>query len=412
MADPKYANLPGIAHDQPDVFETNDLPESDQNYECGDLDVTSDSVETLHITANEAFGKFKGKNVECEDIDFSDRIRRSKRQGYITWTGEDQGTTEALQQAKETPIQKYQRLNCEVRELLDEIDTSMSQEGESSKGKSLVGVARQTAQLQEQLVACKLEDTMGSDLIKRLEDPRGVAKKQLMVQLNALKSTSSANTSTGTERQTSATDVIDKTPGKSQVMYELMMKPEIVKLEEQKKVAELDMRLKNMEKILGSAPDKVSALAIETNQKNVVGSIEVLTSKLALLEPSHLDHVEGRLAALIQKMNAVAERNAVIEDAEKQNKIAELYDLCIKTEANSVALPEIVDRLDALQLLHEKALEFTKAMTQLDTVQQKLEGTLSGNQKLLQETQTKFSENLSNIQNNFNNIEKRLANLK
>ena len=126
MADPKYANLPGIAHDQPDVFETNDLPESEQNYECEDLDVTSDSVETLHITANEAFGKFKGKNVECEDIDFSDRIRRSKRQGYITWTGEDQGTTEALQQAKETPIQKYQRLNCEVRELLDEIDISMS----------------------------------------------------------------------------------------------------------------------------------------------------------------------------------------------------------------------------------------------------------------------------------------------
>ena len=101
MADPKYAALPGIAHDQPDVFETNDLPESDQNYGA-EFDSTSDSVETIHITANEAFGKFKGKNVECDNIDFSDRIRRSKRQGYITWSGEYQSNTGSSQH-KETP---------------------------------------------------------------------------------------------------------------------------------------------------------------------------------------------------------------------------------------------------------------------------------------------------------------------
>ena len=87
MADPKYAGLPGIAIDQPDVFETNDLPESDQNFGV-EFDSASDSVETILITANEAFGKFKGKNVECDNIDFSDKIRRSKRQGYITWSGE------------------------------------------------------------------------------------------------------------------------------------------------------------------------------------------------------------------------------------------------------------------------------------------------------------------------------------
>ena len=80
----------------------------------------------------------------------------------------------------------------------------------------------------------------------------------------------------------------------------------------------------------------------------------MLSSKLSLLNTSHLDHVEGRLGALLQKMNAVAERKAVIEDAEKQSKISELYDLCVKTEAEAVALPQIVDRLDALQSLHEQ----------------------------------------------------------
>ena len=50
------------AHDQPDVFETNDLPESDQHGH-NDNEDTSDAVETLHLSANEAFGKFKGKQV-------------------------------------------------------------------------------------------------------------------------------------------------------------------------------------------------------------------------------------------------------------------------------------------------------------------------------------------------------------
>ena len=38
MADPKYANLPGIAHDQPDVYGTGDLPESEQHYDDDDAD--------------------------------------------------------------------------------------------------------------------------------------------------------------------------------------------------------------------------------------------------------------------------------------------------------------------------------------------------------------------------------------
>ena len=403
MADPKYAGLPGIAHDQPDVFETNDLPESDQNFGT-EFDGTSDSVETIQITANEAFGKFKGKNVECDNIDFSDRIRRSKRQGYVTWTG-DYEIDGSASVAKETPLQKYQRLNCEVRELLDEIETTVKQDGEENS-KTMAGLARQTAQLQELLMAHKLEDTLGSDLVKRLEDPRSAVKEQLLAQLDALKNSDSSN------HPKTVGGTANVNESSKPAMYELLMKPENAKLEEQKKIAEIDMRLKNLEALLVPSSEKISCLATETNQKNVVGSIEVLTSKLSLLEPSHLDHIEGRLASLAQKMNVISEKKSQVEDAEKQNKIAELYDICNKTEANSVALPELVDRLDALQLLHEKALGFSKAMTQLDSVQQKLDENLASNQKLLQDTQAKFSENLSNIQNNFNHIETRLSALK
>ena len=65
-----------------------------------------------------------------------------------------------------------------------------------------------------------------------------------------------------------------------------------------------------------------------------------------------------------------------------------------------------------LDVLSVSASQFSKALTQLDTVQQKLDSSLGSNQKILVETQTKFSENLSNIQKNFENIEERLSALK
>ena len=80
MADPKYANLPGLDLDQPDVYETDDRPEVDQ-YETSDYGDQSDVVETLHITATEAFGTFKSKHLDTTNLDFSDTIKKSKRHG-------------------------------------------------------------------------------------------------------------------------------------------------------------------------------------------------------------------------------------------------------------------------------------------------------------------------------------------
>jgi len=53
---------------------------------------------------------------------------------------------------------------------------------------------------------------------------------------------------------------------------------------------------------------------LETNQKSVFAAIQFLTSRLSLLDPHHLDHIEGRLAALHQKVNAIDEKKMVSEN--------------------------------------------------------------------------------------------------
>merc|ERR1711973_758348 len=387
---------------------TDDRPEVDQfSTDNGPDDV----VETLHVTANEAFGKFKNKHLDTSRLDFSDTIRKSRLQGgYVAWSG-DLEAVGANCGEPETIVQKYQRLNCEVRELLDEIQKAKEDEGGDSTvlgvtsggkpGQSLAAIAKQTTQLQDTLANLKLEETLGSEIIKRLDDPSGAAKEKLLLQLEALKNVKLSTGTGGVDKNTAAVS-------EENVTYELLMKPESSKLDDQKRIAELDRRLEHLEKMLAFSPERMSELSMETNQKTVTGAMQVLNSRLNLQSPSHLDHVEGRLAALLQKMNNVADKKAVLDDAEKQSKISELYDVCMKAEANAVVLPNIVDRLESLQTLHQQASQFSKALTQLDTVQQKLDSSLGSNQSLLAETQTKFSENLSNIQNNFENIEQRL----
>ena len=151
---------------------------------------------------------------------------------------------------------------------------------------------------------------------------------------------------------------------------------------------------------------------METNTKNVTAAISVLNCRLGLLEPNHLDHIEGRLAALLQKLNTVSEKKVALEDTEKNNKIAELYEMMIANQAIATALPDVVERLDSLQSLHQQAMQFSKTLVQLDSLQQKIETNLSTNQKTLEETKRQFAQNLETIQKNFDNIDQRMNKLK
>lgn len=52
-------------------------------------------------------------------------------------------------------------------------------------------------------------------------------------------------------------------PSSSSVLYELMIKPETSKLEETRRVAEIERRLEAIEKAVGATPDKMVSLQIE-----------------------------------------------------------------------------------------------------------------------------------------------------
>uniref|UniRef100_A0A672LBW5 Dynactin subunit 2 n=1 Tax=Sinocyclocheilus grahami TaxID=75366 RepID=A0A672LBW5_SINGR len=365
MADPKYANLPGIASNEPDVYETSDLPEDDQaQFESEEL--CSDSVERIVVNPNAAYDKFKDKHVSAKGLDFSDRISKSRRVGY------ESGEFELLAEGcgvKETPQQKYQRLVNEIHELCQDVEHIQVTTKESSSEERLtpVALAQQAAQLKQQLVSAHLDS--------------------LLLHLDFL------SCKYNTEHDAKSKTAAPKGPD-GVILYELHSRPEQEKFTESAKVAELERRLAELETALGSGSEKQVSCRLQD-------TIELLQARVGALDAATLDQVEARLQSVLGKMNEIAKHKAAIEDAETQNKVSQLYDVVQKWDAMATSLPQLLQRLLAVRELHEQAMQFGQLLTHLDTTQQMINNSLKDNSTLLTQVQQTMKENLLAVEENF-----------
>ncbi|XP_041519686.1 dynactin subunit 2 isoform X2 [Microtus oregoni] len=402
MADPKYADLPGIARNEPDVYETSDLPEDDQAEFDAELEeLTSTSVEHIIVNPNAAYDKFKDKRVGTKGLDFSDRIGKTKRTGY------ESGDYEMLGEGlgvKETPQQKYQRLLHEVQELTTEVEKIKATVKESATEEKLTPVllAKQLAALKQQLLASHLEKLLGPDAAINLTDPDGALAKRLLLQLEATKN--SKGTSGG--RPTGGTP-----PESGLVTYELHSRPEQDKFSQAAKVAELEKRLTELEATVRCDQDAQNPLSAGLQGACLMETVELLQAKVSALDLAVLDQVEARLQSVLGKVNEIAKHKASVEDADTQSKVHQLYETIQRWSPTASALPELVQRLVTIKQLHEQAMQFGQLLTHLDTTQQMIAASLKDNATLLTQVQTTMRENLATVEGNFASINERMKKL-
>ncbi|KAJ3602198.1 hypothetical protein NHX12_029957 [Muraenolepis orangiensis] len=390
MADPKYANLPGIAFNEPDVYETGDLPEDDQaQFESEEL--CSDSVERIVVNPNAAYDKFKDKHVN-----FSDRISLNKRVGYESGEYEILGEGSGV---KETPQQKYQRLVNEIQELTQEVDTIQASTQESSAEERLnpVALAQQVGQLKQQLVSAHLDSLLGPQAHINLADPDGALARRLLTQLEAVKASRGGGGAPG-EGKATGTKAPDGT-----VLYELHSRPEQEKFNETAKMAELEKRLAELE--------MAGPLSAGIQGASLMDTMELLQARVNALDSSTLDQVEARLQSVLGKMNEIAKHKAAIEDADTQNKVSQLYDVVQKWDGMATSIPQVVQRLVAVKELHEQAMQFGQLLTHLDTTQQMISISVKDNATLLTQVQQTMTENLKAVEENFGTLDDRMKKL-
>jgi dynactin-2 len=401
MTDYKYANLPGIDRGQPDVYETSDLPEDDQQLAKHTTDEpSSESVERLEVTPSEAFQQFKGKKLETGSADFSDRIGRPQQTGYHIPRSEYEilGEGDAV---KETPDQRFQRLQHEIRELADDINLikeSSSGEGGGVTGQSstsAIALVRQLEYLQHQLTDLHLDQQLEGAGVS-LADPQGALQKRLITELDGFKAATTKPLAD--KSKASPAGAAPAVADSDHVNYQMFYRPEQAKFGNTARVAELEQRLERLEALLGNSPEKTTALNADLATKSLLMAISTLAARTKLLDPSHLDQVESRLGVVQQRLTQVAEKkDAVEQQTGKSDKISELYDLVKKWQPIVTSLPHIADRLTALQELHEQALEFSQALTQLETAQAEISSHLTLDSDVIKQVQSSFSENMATI---------------
>jgi hypothetical protein len=101
------------------------------------------------------------------------------------------------------------------------------------------------------------------------------------------------------------------------------MAPISYELNQTSRIAELEHKLHQLELVLGAKPDKVSRLASSLGTSSLLEAVQQLSTKAALLQPQQLDLIEARLANLIQKMDAIAQKSSgSTQDSAKDQKVS------------------------------------------------------------------------------------------
>lgn len=152
------------------MYEANELPESEQTADF--YEEENEPIEKIHISVGDAYNKFKGKFLNASTVDFSSRIGRTIRTGYDATSGDWELVGPG---AKETPIQKYHRLQCEMKELLEEINGTQKNKNEEEVN-CLIST-QQVEQSLKTLADLKLEEQLGEEIISKISDPQGVQIK-------------------------------------------------------------------------------------------------------------------------------------------------------------------------------------------------------------------------------------------
>lgn len=392
----RYSELPGIDN-QPDVYETPDVTEkADQE---GDYAAQNgdESIHLLKIDAKEAFEKFSGKYLDPGNADFSGRCGPEQMKGYVTKTEYEmlgEGT------AKETPQNKFNRLQHEIRELAEELEQikgTVQDEKEENKLSPVV-LAQEVQTLQKQLEDLHLVNVLGKEALTVVSTPQAGLSQRLQTQLEAFKTAESAS---------------GKQPKQSEdgcVTYELFYKPEHAKFNQLSQLSELEQRVQKLETVLGSDPTHLSSITadLEIKEKNLLSAASALEAKVALLDANHIDHVDARLQGILHHVNALSEKRQEVENSAKQSKVTELYDLLNKWDSFVDVVPDLITRLQSLKALHEQASQFGQSLLELDSSQSTLNSQMRGQAKLLSELEASFKSNVATIEANCERVEARI----
>lgn len=160
---------------------------------------------------------------------------------------------------KESPIQKCQRLQCEMSELMEEI-TALQNDGSVPKEEreTYEGVSKVVLTAKKVLDSLRLEQVLGKEAVASSSEKQ---VKTLISQVEQYKK------------------------GAPATAAELLKLNSQNELSQTTRIAELEHKLHQIELAVGAKPDKISRLNSSLGTKSILEAVQQLSTKSALLQP-------------------------------------------------------------------------------------------------------------------------------
>lgn len=389
----KYANLPGIVYDQPDCYETSDLPESDQPPVRIKTEDVSENVEILSVDANEAFRRFEGKSLAVTGADFTGIPTAGK--GYQTW-----GQWELAERGvdQETPLEKYRRLQIEVQELQRTFSDMKIPSDSKASGFAgdvkLEDVSSDLKSLSEELKNLDSDSCVDS-LMVGSSSAKTVAQLEQALRQSGATNQRPESDSDPTAKKGSAARTVD---------YELTVP---LRQTQSLTLHQMDQRVRALEQLVGPE-ERVSLLTGVSGARSICETVGILCNKVLLMEPSHLDQLDARVNSLLEKTSVLSEKRSAIEDLERESRVNQLLQLIRETEGQRSGLPAVAARLNSLSEVEEQASQFSSAISYIDSLQNQIVRDLTSSQQDLKDLRESLNRNMTLFKETVEGFERRL----
>ncbi|EFO86532.1 CRE-DNC-2 protein [Caenorhabditis remanei] len=179
---------------------------------------------------------------------------------------------------------------------------------------------------------------------------------------------------------------------------------ELPKVRSDSKVATLENRLRRIEQVIGSSVIP-SAPVLDT--------IEDLKLRCETLNQSYVSGLEQRLNVMLTKLEKIDETRANNDiDENLDKKVNEILELMQKWDVACSSLPSNVNKVKALNRLHEQAQHFAGGLSHLKTIREKLEKEVAQGREAIIEYETNGKQEIGSVVEKLKILEAKVAELK
>ncbi|KAJ2455143.1 hypothetical protein EV183_001072 [Coemansia sp. RSA 2336] len=379
----KYANLPDIDTEQPDVYETPDVPEEESFDDEAEVPLSED-ISTDTVPTGEAAARFRASSGDADPKSALARYQRSllRTLQLESLSGDKEvysGSGTSSVQLSETPEQRLRRLVYEAQELREQLETSAS----GKETKQSVSLMKLVGGLHDELAQLSMQAEKGSSesaqlLWKQLDEPPA-----------------------------------SKGQGKP------------VARTEPANVSAFEQRIAALERLIGAN----STLAKDTSVgHNLVETVARLRQQIEVLaDPQRVEGIQRRVKQMLVEMDRLELANMQANKAASEasegkganstarldpgtiKRVDELYEKMSNMDSLIELAPATARRLQSLSKLHAEAAEAVSRISRMENEQGSIGDELATMKEVAASLKSSIAENSETLKANIAHIDSRIA---